>query len=128
MEKPGPAAKNGVSALETDFKSVREPDYKSDGERTSRRATDGVSDPAGLGDPMTLAEAIVLTAVDPNGLAAGLGFAVGDVVIRMQDTPIQTVDDMVRVATEARTDKRGFVAVLKANSQGMVWTAVPVSD
>ncbi len=71
---------------------------------------------------------IVLTAVDPNGLAAGLGFAVGDVVVRMQDTPIQTIDDMMKVAAQARAEKRGFVAVLKANNQGMLWTAVPVSE
>jgi hypothetical protein len=27
-----------------------------------------------------------------------------------------------------RVQKRGFVAVLKANNQGMLWIAVPVSE
>jgi S1-C subfamily serine protease len=74
------------------------------------------------------ATGVVLTMVDPNGLAAGLGFAVGDVVIRMQDTMIHTVDDMMRVTAQARAEKHGFVAVLKANTRGLYWTGVPISE
>ncbi len=71
---------------------------------------------------------VVLTVVDPNGLASLLGFAVGDVVIRMQDTMIHSVDDMRKVAGEARAQKRQFVAVLKANTQGLHWVGVPISQ
>jgi hypothetical protein len=35
---------------------------------------------------------------------------------------------MMRVTAQARAEKHGFVAVLKANTRGLYWTGVPISE
>ena len=78
----------------------------------------------GLGADAT---GVVLTKVDPSGLAATLGFKIGDLILQAQNTPVRTEKDIVDAATRARMEKHNFMALLVIDSKGTHWATVPLS-
>ena len=71
---------------------------------------------------------VVFSAVRPGGLADSLGFKAGDVVLRAQDEPLRTVQDLINASRKARAEKRNFMALLVVDSNGTHWATVPLTD
>ncbi len=70
---------------------------------------------------------LVLTEVKPGSLGAFLGFEVGDVIMKVQNVPVQTLDDVVRVTEQARRQKLQRILVLLTDDDGARWIAVPIT-
>jgi serine protease Do len=73
------------------------------------------------------ATGVVLTKVDPKGLAAALGFKVGDLILRAQGTAVRTVKDILDAAAQARAENHDFMALLVVDSEGTHWATVPLA-
>jgi serine protease Do len=105
------------------------------------RAETGSSDPAGdnmgkLG--LTLApasrvagsgngEGVVITGVDPDGLAAERGFKTGDVIVEVGGQAVSSPADVRKVIATARTDGKRTVLMRVKSGESTKFVAVPLS-
>jgi serine protease Do len=69
---------------------------------------------------------VVVTAVMRGTVGADLGFVPGDVVTRINETEVQTLDDVRNAVSNAQNATRQFVLVLKIGANGPRWLAAPV--
>jgi serine protease Do len=71
---------------------------------------------------------VLVTTVVPNSDAASRGMASGDIILRVQDKPVATPDEVTEGVNAARADKRAFVLMLvlpkTSNVAGPKWVAL----
>jgi serine protease Do len=68
---------------------------------------------------------VLIAHVDPDSEASDLGVKEGDVILRVQGTPVATPDDVRRAVKEAQDRHRAYLAVLLRSKSGTQW--IPVS-
>lgn len=73
------------------------------------------------------AEGVVVTNVDPNGVAAERGFKNGDVILDIGGKAVTNVADVRKALTDAGTDGKTAVLVRVKSGQSTRFVAVPVS-
>jgi serine protease Do len=71
---------------------------------------------------------VVVTAVMSGSEGADLGFMRGDVVTRINDMEIKTLDDVRLAVQKAQNEQRRYVLVLKIGANGPHWLAAPVPE
>ncbi len=69
---------------------------------------------------------VLVTAVVPGSLGSDYGFAVGNVVERVQNTAVNGVDDIVKIVSQARKDGKTYIMALVWDPKGPRWMAVPI--
>lgn len=70
---------------------------------------------------------VLITQVAPGSVGSDLGFAVGDVVQRIQNRPVASVKVIEEIVAEARKDGKPYVMTLVTSPKGPRWLAVPVA-
>jgi serine protease Do len=76
--------------------------------------------PGGRGD------GVMVTAVDPSGLAADRGFRVGDVILDIGGRTVGTPADVRKALTDARTEGKRSVLMRVKSGEAMKFVAVPL--
>jgi len=76
----------------------------------------------------TDAGGVVVTAVAPNSSALQGGLVPGDVIIRVQQTPVSTPADVQQGIDAARQQQHRYVVMLVQHHDGMRWVPLPVSS
>jgi len=79
-----------------------------------------------LGEYGNIQSGVLIEEVDPNGVAAIAGIAVGDVLVSFNHAPIESVESLV--AEVARTSAGQTVAVLVQRNQNSLFTALTMSE
>jgi serine protease Do len=69
---------------------------------------------------------VAIVEVAANSPGADAGFKAGDVIIRLQDKPINSPDDLRKGWDELRQSRHTSVLVLVRNEKGVTWVATPV--
>jgi serine protease Do len=69
----------------------------------------------------------MITKVADKSLGAYVGFEVGDLLMRVQNTPVDNVDDLTRAIDAAIKQQRRRVMVLLYDDRGARWIAVPIA-
>ena len=102
--------------------------------RAPTTATDGTADLAKLG--LTLApaarvagagsEGVVVTGVDPAGVAADHGFTTGDVILDVAGKSVSTPADVRKALASARTDGKRTVLMRVKSGDNTRFVALPV--
>jgi len=80
------------------------------------------NDVAGSGD-----KGVVVTGVEPDGLAADHGFQTGDVIFDVGGKAVATVSDVRQALTEAQTHGKHNVLMRVKTSEGTKFVAMPLS-
>jgi serine protease Do len=80
--------------------------------------------PAG-GIPGTGGQGVVVTGVDPTGLAADQGVELGDVILEIGGKPMKTPDDIQTTLTDARRNGKRTVLVRLRSGENTRFVAVP---
>lgn len=75
----------------------------------------------------TDAGGVVVTAVAPNSSALEGGLVPGDVILRVQQTPISTPAEVQQGIDAARDQQRRYVVMLVQRKDGLRWVPLPVS-
>jgi len=71
---------------------------------------------------------VVVTAVDPNGVAADHGFQVGDVILDVGGKPVSTPADVRKQLVEARKDGKHTLLFRVKSNEGTRFVALPLGD
>jgi serine protease Do len=72
------------------------------------------------------AEGLTVVRVDPNGKAAEIGLAPGDIILKVGSRDMQNPQDLVKALDEARGSKRYVLARIKRNDREL-FIALPVT-
>jgi serine protease Do len=78
-----------------------------------------------------LAEAqtgVVITGIAPGSAADEIGLAAGEVILRVQQTPVATPEDMLARFNDVRKAQRHHVVVLIQDKQGLHWVPLYVGS
>jgi serine protease Do len=73
-------------------------------------------------------EGVVVTAIDPDGRAAGQGFKVGDVILDVGGKAVSTAADVRDALRDARADGNRTVLMLIRSEEGTRFVAVPLGQ
>jgi serine protease Do len=113
-----------IGQMKAEDEQVASTDDSSDGDQTAGEATSLGAEMAAitpdirkelkLGDDV---KGVVITSVDPDGLAADQGLKVGDVIESVSQTRVTKVADVKRLLDEAKAAKQNAVLLL-VNRQG----------
>jgi serine protease Do len=76
--------------------------------------------PGGRGD------GVMVTAVDPSGVAADRGFRVGDVILDIGGRAVANPADVRKALTDARTEGKRSVLMRVKSGEAMKFVAVPL--
>jgi len=68
---------------------------------------------------------VVVTAVTGDGLADQRGLKVGEVIVEVQQEPVNSPKDVQQKLADARKDKRKSVLILVQGQDGLRWVPVP---
>ena len=71
-------------------------------------------------------EGVVVTAVDPSGIAADHGFSAGDVILQVAGKSVSTPSDVRQVISEARTDGKRTVLMRVKSGENTRFVALPL--
>jgi serine protease Do len=77
---------------------------------------------AGAGD-----QGVVVTAIDPKGIAAGHGFLVGDIILEVAGRAVKTPEDVRKAIADARSGQRKNLLVRVKSGDIMKYMAVPLA-
>src|SRR5207253_5345325 len=69
---------------------------------------------------------VVVTDVDPNGVAADRGVEVGDVILEIEGTEVKTMADVQKALTNARGQGRRVAIARLKSGTSMRFVAFPV--
>jgi serine protease Do len=72
-------------------------------------------------------EGVVVTGVDPDGVAAEHGFKTGDVIVEVGGQQVSSPADIRKVISTARTDGKRTVLMRVKSGEGTKFVAVPLS-
>ena len=64
---------------------------------------------------------VVITGITPGSAADESGLAVGSVILRVQQSPVATTEDLLARLNEVRTTHRHHVVVLVQDHNGLRW-------
>jgi serine protease Do len=73
-------------------------------------------------------EGVVVTAVEPDGVAAEHGMQSGDVILDVGGKTVSTVSDVKKAIGEARTEGKHSVLLRVKGSEGTRFVAMPVGN
>jgi serine protease Do len=71
---------------------------------------------------------VVVTAVDPNGVAADHGFQVGDVILDVGGKPVSTPADVRKQLADARKEGKHALLFRVKSNDGMRFVALPLGN
>jgi serine protease Do len=71
-------------------------------------------------------EGVVVTGVDPDGVAAERGFKTGDVIVEVGGQAVSSPGDVRKVISTARTDGKRTVLMRVKSDQGTRFVALPI--
>jgi serine protease Do len=75
---------------------------------------------------------VIVTNVDPNGIAAAKGVRPGDVIRRVSGQQVSTPEDVIRMVDKAlenaKTDERKALLVLVSRNGNDRYVALPLRD
>ncbi len=69
---------------------------------------------------------VVVTDVSPDGPAAARGLKPGDVIVEVQQEPVNSADDVTKQLQKYRKQNRKTVLMLIQSGEGMRWVPVPL--
>ena len=72
-------------------------------------------------------QGVVITAVDPNGAAADMGFKTGDVILDVAGKAVSSPADVRKALADARGDGRKNVLLRVKSGEGTRFVAIPLS-
>src|SRR6185312_6875935 len=70
---------------------------------------------------------VVVTGVDPSGVAAGHGFSTGDVILEVSGKQVSTPADVRKELASARNDKKRAVLMRVKSGDNTKFVALPIS-
>jgi serine protease Do len=70
---------------------------------------------------------VLVVEVTPNTTAADSGVAAGDLILRVQEQPVTTPDDLKKRVDDARKQNRHHILILVEGKDGMRWVPLPLS-
>jgi len=73
-------------------------------------------------------EGVVVTAIDPDGRAAGQGFKVGDVILDVGGKAVSTAADVRDALRDAHADGKRTVLMRIRSEEGTRFVAVPLGQ
>jgi serine protease Do len=73
------------------------------------------------GDP-----GVLLTGIAPNTAATGHGLKAGDVILRVQESPVASPEDVLKQLDDARKQQLRHVVLLVQGPDGIRWVALPL--
>ena len=72
-------------------------------------------------------DGVIVTSVDPNGIAAGQGFSVGDVILEVGGRAVKTPEEMRKALADARGGDKKHVLMRVKSGEGTKFVAVPLA-
>jgi serine protease Do len=72
-------------------------------------------------------EGVLVTAIDPTGMAAGAGFRTGDIILDVAGRGVKTPEDVRKALADARSGERKHVLMRVKSSDGIKFVAVPLA-
>jgi serine protease Do len=72
-------------------------------------------------------EGVVVTAVDPDGLAAERGLKTGDVILDVAGKTVSTAADVRKALTDARADAKRTVLIRVKSGEATKFVAIPIA-
>jgi serine protease Do len=70
--------------------------------------------------------ALVVTSVSPNSMGQRMGAKVGQIVLSVQNQPVGSRDDVLRIVKQAQAEGRKYVLLLILDDKTLRWVAMPI--
>jgi serine protease Do len=71
-------------------------------------------------------DGVVITGIDPSGLAAERGFKTGDVILDVAGKPVASAADVRKALVDARADAKRTVLMRVKSGDATKFVAVPI--